>query len=85
MVIVITRNRMDWKDLVSECVQDLCAEQNRKDFTLTEVYNYANEMKAYYPDNNRIKDKIRQQLQYLRNDGVIKFTNIPGNYRLGDK
>ena len=85
MVRVITRNSMDWKDLVSECVQDLCAEQKRKDFTLNEIYNYANEMKAYYPDNNHVKDKIRQQLQYLRDDGFIKFTNVLGNYRLGDK
>ena len=76
---------MDWKDLVFDCVQDLCAEKKRKDFTLNEIYNYANEMKAYYPDNNHIEDKIRQQLQYLRDDGAIKFTNISGNYILGEE
>ena len=52
---------------------------------INEVYDYADEMKAYYPDNNHVEDKIRQQLQYLRDDGVIKFTNKSGNYTLGEE
>ena len=76
---------MKWKNLVFECIHDLCAEKKKKDFTLNEVYDYADEMKAYYPDNNHVEDKIRQQLQYLRDDGVIKFTNKSGNYTLGEE
>ena len=73
---------MNWNDLVFECVKDLCAERERKEFTLLEIYTYISEMKAFYPNNNHVKDKIRQQLQHLRDGGIIKFTNKPGNYVL---
>jgi len=33
-----------------------------------------------YPNNNFIKDKIRQQLQLLRDKGILEFTSR-GNYR----
>ena len=73
---------MSWNDLVYECVKDLCSEKDRKDFTLFEIYTYVNEIKAFFPNNKHVKDKIRQQLQYLRDKGIIKFTNKPGNYIL---
>ena len=76
---------MNWYNLVLECIRDLCSEKNRKDFTLLEIYTYVNEMEAYYPHNKHIKDKIRQQLQILRDEGTIKFTKIPGNYTLEKK
>lgn len=42
-------------------------------FTLDEVYAFENSLKAKYPNNNFIKDKIRQQLQLLRDKGLIEF------------
>lgn len=50
------------------------------DFTLTQVYAFEAELKARHPDNNNVKAKIRQQLQLLRNRGVIEFVR-PGEYR----
>jgi type II restriction enzyme len=46
-----------------KCIEML----NKKDFTLQEMYNFENILKQKYPNNNFIKDKIRQQLQFLRN------------------
>ncbi|MFV0431826.1 MAG: DpnI domain-containing protein [Alphaproteobacteria bacterium] len=49
-------------------------------FTLDEVYKFENELKIKYPDNHFIKDKIRQQLQILRDKDVIEFVSR-GKYR----
>lgn len=45
----------------------------KNSFTLDEIYQFENKLKLKYPDNNFIKDKIRQQLQVLRDRGVIEF------------
>lgn len=42
-------------------------------FTLDEVYKFEKELQLKYPNNNFIKDKIRQQLQILRDKGLIEF------------
>ncbi|WP_226939371.1 hypothetical protein [Psychrobacter cryohalolentis] len=41
--------------------------------SLNQVYAFADLLKLKYPENNHIKDKIRQQLQILRDRGIIKF------------
>ncbi len=50
------------------------------DFTLSQMYAFADELSAKHPENNNIKPKIRQQLQILRDRGIIEFTK-PGEYR----
>jgi type II restriction enzyme len=42
-------------------------------FTLSMVYAYENELAAKHPNNNNIRAKIRQQLQQLRDRGIISF------------
>lgn len=49
-------------------------------FTLHQVYAFVDELKEKHPDNNFVKDKIRQQLQYLRDRGFVEFT-ARGEYR----
>nr|WP_299203254.1 DpnI domain-containing protein [uncultured Brumimicrobium sp.] len=49
-------------------------------FSLSDVYKFENELKIKYPDNNFIKDKIRQQLQVLRDRNIIEFKSR-GNYK----
>jgi type II restriction enzyme len=49
-------------------------------FSLDEVYNFEFKLKEKYPSNNFIKDKIRQQLQVLRDKGIIEFIG-PGKYK----
>ncbi len=50
------------------------------EFELKQVYAFENELKQKHPENNFVKDKIRQQLQYLRNKGFIEFTTA-GHYK----
>ena len=42
-------------------------------FTLNEVYAFEKSLAAAHPDNHHVRDKIRQQLQFLRDRGVIQF------------
>ena len=49
-------------------------------FTLKEMYTFEERLKHKYPNNNFVKDKIRQQLQYLRDKGLIEFKNR-GTYK----
>ena len=42
-------------------------------FTLPELYLYEDSLKTKHPENNHIKDKIRQQLQFLRDKKLIEF------------
>lgn len=37
------------------------------------MYAFEDYLKRRYPKNNYIKDKIRQQLQVLRDQGMIEF------------
>lgn len=58
-----------------------CVDMIKNDsFSLDDVYKFENKLKLKYPNNNFIKDKIRQQLQILRDKGIIEFTTR-GNYR----
>jgi type II restriction enzyme len=61
---------------IMTCV-DLIKKQS---FTLEDIYTFEERLKLKYPNNNFIKDKIRQQLQILRDKGFIEFTTR-GNYR----
>ena len=42
-------------------------------FTLNQMYAFVEELKQKHPDNKHIQDKIRQQLQFLRDKGIIEF------------
>lgn len=61
---------------ILKCVEEI----KKQSFTLEELYAFENKLKVKYPNNNHIKDKIRQQLQFLRDKGLIEF-NGRGNYR----
>ena len=41
-------------------------------FTNSDIYRYESELQYLFPDNKNIKPKIRQQLQVLRDMGVLK-------------
>jgi type II restriction enzyme len=52
-----------------------------RDFDLNKVYQFEQLLGQKHPDNKHIKDKIRQQLQVLRDRGYLEFTGR-GHYRL---
>jgi type II restriction enzyme len=51
-----------------------CIDEIKTDiFNLDEIYKFEQKLKLKYPNNNFIKDKIRQQLQILRDKGIVEF------------
>jgi type II restriction enzyme len=50
-------------------------------FDLAEVYHFEDELKGLHPGNTHIRDKIRQQLQFLRDKGILSFEG-KGKYTL---
>lgn len=53
----------------------------RKDkFVLSEVYAHADSLSELHPQNRHVRDKIRQQLQVLRDLGFLEFLG-GGSYR----
>ncbi len=59
-----------------------CVEKFRgREFSLNEVYKFEARLSRKHPDNRHIKDKIRQQLQFLRDKGYLQFMNR-GSYKL---
>jgi type II restriction enzyme len=59
-----------------------CTEKiGKHQFTLDDMYAFENELGMLHPENKHIKDKIRQQLQVLRDQGYLKFISR-GTYEL---
>jgi type II restriction enzyme len=54
---------------------------NKPEFLLSDVYAHAAELSKLHPDNRHVRDKIRQQLQVLRDLGLLEFLGS-GEYRL---
>lgn len=54
---------------------------NKRDFSLSEVYELDDELAALHPANQHVRDKIRQQLQVLRDLRLLEFLGR-GSYRL---
>lgn len=51
------------------------------EFTLPEMYSFEEELKRIHPRNKHIKPKIRQQLQILRDKGILEFLG-KGKYKV---
>src|SRR3989344_2097424 len=54
---------------------------NKKEFSLQDIYDFESDLKIIHPENKHIKDKIRQQLQFLRDKNYLDFIG-QGRYRL---
>ena len=70
-------NAKGWLLDIMICIDKL----GSKEFSLQEMYSFESDLSEKHPDNRHIKDKIRQQLQILRDKGYLEFTST-GNYRL---
>ena len=49
-------------------------------FTLNQVYEFEDRLAVLHPANYHVQDKIRQTLQYLRNEGELSFIDERGAY-----
>lgn len=69
----------DWTAAVLDCVEDLGTAPGEC-FELQDVYAFEDRLAELYPDNDHVRAKIRQQLQVLRDEGLIEFLG-DGEYR----
>lgn len=70
----------DWTTAVLDCIDELAVQPGER-FELADVYDFEERLAELYPENQHIRAKIRQQLQVLRDEGLIEFLGN-GEYRL---
>ena len=66
-----------WLIEVMNCVESI----GEQEFQLDDVYSFESTLSQLYPNNRHVKQKIRQQLQVLRDRGYLDFMGR-GYYRL---
>ena len=66
-----------WLVNVLRCVEDV----GTREFGLNEVYAFETRLSGLYPMNKHVRQKIRQQLQVLRDRSYLEFLGR-GRYRL---
>ena len=66
-----------WTLDVLQVVQSL----NKTEFLLSDVYAHADALGMLHPGNRHVREKIRQQLQILRDLGLVEFLG-GGSYLL---
>lgn len=66
-----------WLLDIINCIEKL----KNKEFSLDEIYAFENFLSKKHPENKHIKDKIRQQLQILRDKNYLEFIN-KGTYKI---
>lgn len=66
-----------WLLEVMSCVERI----GKREFQLDDVYRYESHLSNVYPNNKHVRQKIRQQLQFLRDKGYLEFLS-KGYYRL---
>lgn len=69
-------NSRSWIVDVLQCINTI----PMREFELGDVYAFERELQIRHPQNNNIKAKIRQQLQFLRDKGFVEFLGN-GHYR----
>lgn len=69
-------NARGWILDILNCVNKIPTEE----FTLEQMYQFGPMLQLKHPDNHHVRDKIRQQLQVLRDKGIIEFKER-GRYR----
>jgi len=53
----------------------------KKVFLLNDLYSFEKQLQLKHPSNKHVKDKIRQQLQFLRDRGYLEFSG-KGKYKI---
>jgi predicted Rdx family selenoprotein len=66
-----------WLIEVMKCVEAI----GKSEFEIDDVYAFEGRLSGLYPNNRHVKQKIRQQLQVLRDRGYLDFVSR-GYYRL---
>lgn len=73
----------NWKDFTQRLVVEYCNERGSRTFTLQDFQSAKeSEISSFSEANKHPFDKVRQQLQVLRKDGILTFVDNRGTYTL---
>ncbi len=72
-----TAESRGWTVDVLACVREV----RKSEFTLQDVYAFEDRLRRMHMDNRNVRPKVRQQLQVLRDHGVLEFLGR-GKYRV---
>jgi len=70
-----------WKQAVMDAVVSLVNESGERRFHLRDLYGLEDYFQRLFPRNHRIPEKLRQIVQFLRDDGLL-IAHGAGNYEL---
>jgi type II restriction enzyme len=70
-------SKKNWLLDIINCIDSL----NKKEFSLDEIYSFEGMLSKKHKKNKHIKDKIRQQLQILRDNKYLTFVSR-GQYKI---
>lgn len=73
----LSKSRRGWAALTLKVIRSL----SKPEFSLRDLYANESAFSAIYPHNLHIREKVRQQLQLLRDLGILQF-NGRGHYEL---
>lgn len=74
---------MTWKEFVYQRVVDLCNQLGKRTFGLQELWQtFHREFEGFSKDNHNVQAKVRQQLQFLRDEELLSFLDRRGTYTL---
>jgi hypothetical protein len=74
---------MTWKEFIYREIIEYCNRKESRTFSLKDFYNdKENVISGFKPKNLHRLAKVRQQLQFLRNDGLLTFLDNSGHYTL---
>jgi len=68
----LSEKKYDVRGWTSDVLK-IIREIGKIDFTLDEVYAFDEQLSKLHPENKHIRPKIRQQLQILRDKGILEF------------
>jgi type II restriction enzyme len=66
---LLSTKKRTWAATILNLLQHLPCHQ----FSLEDMYGFELELQSLFPKNGNIKPKIRQQLQFLRDAGLVRF------------
>ena len=74
-----------WLDATREELHRYRIETGAEVLTLQQFYRFSEgSLAAAFPGNNHVRDKMRQQLQELRERDELTFLDDDGSYRIED-
>lgn len=81
----MTRDAEDWLDAVRKELAQYRKQHDGRVVHLGELYEFSEKrLASKFPENDRVRAKIRQTLQRLRDRGEVDFLDEDGTYRIND-